>query len=459
MKKIIVITGIGLLVISLSRCHKAELSPESTYDDRLSGGKATVFDESSHAFTHNIEGLNARDLRVHELGDQAFEVKFVAPPAPVFGGLGSIFNNVSCINCHRNDGGGFPSAGSATSGLLMRISQAGTDAHGGALAVDGYGTQLQDQALLGYQPEANVLINYTESPFTYPDGRETSLRIPSYTLANPYLPISVPYMLSPRLAPPVVGMGLLENIPENTIESFVDAGDQNGDGIIGKVNRVYNGYTGETDLGRFGLKANTSSLLVQVATAYQQDMGITSFVHPDENSFGQLQWPSSTQTGKKELADSTLNATTFYIRTLAVPARRNVNDPDVQAGSILFNQINCSGCHRPTIMTGPDFQVPQLSGQRIHPYTDLLVHDMGEGLSDNRPDFLATGREWRTQPLWGLGLLQRTTGTAFYLHDGRARTIEEAILWHEGEAAKSKKAFTELTQGQRIQLMKFLNSL
>jgi CxxC motif-containing protein (DUF1111 family) len=207
------------------------------------------------------------------------------------------------------------------------------------------------------------------------------------------------------------------------------------------------------------LKANTSSLLVQVATAYQQDMGITSYVHPDENSLGQHQWPAATNTGKTELADSVLNATTFYVRTLAVPARRNVNDPDVQAGSILFNQVNCSGCHRPTIMTGPDFAVPQLSGQRIHPYTDLLVHDMGEGLSDNRPDFLATGREWRTQPLWGLGLLQRTTGTAFYLHDGRARTIEEAILWHDGEAAKSKQAFTELTGEQRIQLMKFLNSL
>lgn len=459
MKKISFLILISLVIISLSRCHKAELAPESTYDDRLSGGKATVFDESSHAFTHNIDGLNAHDLHVHELGDAAFEVKFVAPPAPVFGGLGSIFNNVSCINCHRNDGGGFPSAGSATSGLLMRISQSGTDSHGGALAVDGYGTQLQDQAVFGYQPEANVQITFTESPFTYPDGSEASLRMPTYTLQNLYLGIGVPYMLSPRLAPPVVGMGLLADIPDNTIESFVDEGDENGDGITGKINRVYDGYTGQISIGRFGLKANTSSLITQVATAYQQDMGITTYVHPDENSFGQQQWPSATNTGKPELPDSMLNATTFYVRTLAVPARRNVNDPDVQAGSILFNQINCSGCHRPTIMTGPDFTVPQLSGQRIHPYTDLLVHDMGDGLADNRPDFLATGKEWRTQPLWGLGLLQRTTGTAFYLHDGRARTIEEAILWHDGEAAKSKQAFTQLTRDQRAQLMKFLNSL
>jgi CxxC motif-containing protein (DUF1111 family) len=459
MKKILFLSLIGITIISLSRCHKAELAPEATYDDRLSGGKATVFDESSHAFTHNIDGLNERDLHIHELGDAAFEVKFVAPPAPVFGGLGSIFNNVSCINCHRNDGSGFPSSGSATSGLLMRISQAGMDPHGGALAVDGYGTQLQDQAVFGYSPEANLEISYTESPFMYPDGSTASLRVPTYTLQNTYTTITVPYLLSPRLAPPVVGMGLLQDIPESTIESLVDEGDKDGDGITGKVNRVYDSYTGETTIGRFGLKANTSTLLVQVATAYQQDMGITSFVHPDESSLGQPQWPASTNTGKPELPDSILNATTFYVRTLAVPARRNISDPDVQAGSILFNQINCSGCHRPTIMTGPDFTVPQLSGQRIHPYTDLLVHDMGEGLSDNRPDFLATGREWRTQPLWGLGLLQRTTGTAFYLHDGRARTIEEAVLWHDGEAAKSKEAFTHLTKDERSQLIKFLNSL
>lgn len=459
MKKLSIITVAGLLVILLSHCHKAEVAPDSMYDDRLSGGKATVFDQTSHAFSNVIDGLGARDQRVHDLGDQTFEASFVAPPSKIFGGLGSIYNNVSCINCHRNDGGGFPSTGTASSGLLMRISQAGTDPHGGPLAVEGYGTQIQDQAVLGYDPEASVVISYAESIFTYPDGTTVSLRKPAYALQNPYLPFQAPYMLSPRLAPPLVGIGLLEDIPESTIQSFIDPGDQNGDGIIGKQNIVYDGYTGEYVPGRFGLKANTSTLLLQVATAYQQDMGVTSFVTPLENSFGQLQWPSATNTGKPELPDSLLNFVTFYIRTLAVPARRNVNDPDVQAGSVIFNQINCSGCHRPTITTGPDFNLPQLSGQRIHPYTDMLLHDMGEGLSDNRPDFLATGSEWRTQPLWGLGLLQKTTGTAFYLHDGRARTIEEAILWHNGEASKAKQAFVGLTSRERNQLINFLNSL
>ena len=459
MKKLFIVTITALLVISLSRCHKAELAPDTAYDDRLSGGTATVFDETSHALTLSIEGMNARDERVHELGDQTFEAKFVAPPATVFGGLGSIFNNVSCINCHRNDGGGFPSTGSATSGLLIRISQEGIDLHGGPLAVDGFGTQIQDQSVLGYAAEAKVNISYSEIPFTYPDGSTASLRNPTYTLINPYIPFTVPYMLSPRLAPPLIGIGLLDNVPESTILGFTDPGDKNGDGISGKANMVFDPTSGQTKVGRFGLKANTNSLLTQVANAYQQDMGVTSFVNPAESSFGQQQYPAATETGKPELADSLLNFVTFYVRTLAVPARRNVEDPDVQAGSVIFNQINCSGCHRPTIMTGPDFNLPQLSGQRIHPYTDLLVHDMGAGLADNRPDYLATGSEWKTQALWGLGLLQKTTGTAFYLHDGRARTIEEAILWHDGEAAKSRQAFTVLSVKERNQLMKFLNSL
>jgi CxxC motif-containing protein (DUF1111 family) len=266
-------------------------------------------------------------------------------------------------------------------------------------------------------------------------------------------------MLSPRLAPRLVGMGLLEKIPESTILSFVDAGDQNGDGITGKANYVYDPYTKKTEIGRFGLKANAPTLLLQIAMAYQQDMGVTCYPAPLESATGQEQYHQVTDNDLSELADTTLNYVSFYVKTLAVPARRNVTNPDVKAGSVLFNQVNCSACHRPTMMSGSAPDVPQLSGQRIHPYTDLLLHDLGDGLADNRPDFLAGGREWRTQPLWGIGLLQKTTGTAYYLHDGRARSVEEAILWHDGEARKSRDAFARLTQQQRTQLMKFLNSL
>jgi CxxC motif-containing protein (DUF1111 family) len=459
MKKYYLIVAILASVVMLSRCHKAETFPDNGYDDRLSGGAASVFDASSHAFTHSIEGMDARNERVHEIGDQGFEQVFVASPAPVFPGLGPIHNNITCINCHRNDGSGIPTAGFSNSGLLMRISLPGTDSHGGPLTVPGYGGQVQDQSILGAGPEATVNISYTEFSVTYPDGTVIYLRKPDYTLVDPYAPLPANYLLSPRLAPPIVGMGLLELIPESTILSFVDAGDKNQDGITGKANYVYNTFTGQTELGRFGLKANTSSLLVQVATAYQQDMGITSYVQPQESAYSQSQMNSVHVDINPEVPDSILNAVTFYARTLAVPARRNFSDRDAQQGAILFNQISCSGCHRPTIQTGINLSLSQLNNQRIHPYTDLLLHDMGDGLADNRPDYLANGREWRTQPLWGVGLLQKTMGVAYYLHDGRARSIEEAILWHDGEAKNSKDEFMQLTRTERAQLLNFLNSL
>lgn len=459
MKKFYVIAVIAVFVGAFSMCHKAEVFPDNGYDERLSGGAATVFDVSAHALTNPVDGLSARELRVHDIGDQTFESVFVAPPSPIFTGLGPVFNNIACINCHRNDGGGLPTAGAANSGLLMRISQTGADAYGGPLAVPGFGGQIQDQAVLGAQPEARVNIQYSDLPLSYPDGTTVTLRQPAYSLSNPYTALPGDYMLSPRLAPPLIGMGLIEKIPESTILSFVDAGDKNGDGISGKANYVYDPYTKTTALGRFGLKANTPTLIVQIATAYQQDMGVTCYVQPEESAYGQPQMNTVHGDVQPELVDSLLNYVTFYVKTLAVPARRNVTNADIKEGALLFNQINCSGCHRPTMQTGVDPTLPQISNQRIHPYTDLLLHDMGDGLADNRPDYLANGREWRTQPLWGLGLLEKTTGTAYYLHDGRARTIEEAILWHDGEAKNSRQQFMQLSKPDRDKLMSFLKSL
>jgi CxxC motif-containing protein (DUF1111 family) len=205
------------------------------------------------------------------------------------------------------------------------------------------------------------------------------------------------------------------------------------------------------------LKANTSTILTQVAAAYQQDMGVTSYVFPTESCYGQSQYDS--RTDDPELSDSALNHVAFYIKTLAVPARRNVTDADNKAGEKMFTQLNCSGCHKPTVQTGIDLTQSAISNQRIHPYTDLLLHDMGSGLADNRPDFLATGNEWRTMSLWGIGLFEKTNGTPYYLHDGRARSIEEAILWHSGEAQKAKEQFMQLTKADRDRVIKFLKSL
>ena len=446
-----------LFIALFSMCNKAALFSEDGYDDRLSGGVATVFDETSKAFTHAVNGLSARDQLVHEIGDKAFEQTFVAAGSNVFGGLGPVFNNVSCISCHHNDGKGTPTAGQSTSSLLFRISLPGQDVHGAPLPAPGFGLQLQDQALFGIQPEVSMQINYTDVPVQYPDGSITTLRNPQYIVKNPYIPLPAVYELSARMAPPVFGVGLLENIPEQTILSFVDAGDKNGDGITGKANYIFDSTTNKNILGRFGFKANASTVIFQVATAYQQDMGVTSYVQPKESSGGQLQ--DDKKVDDPELQDSIVNAVAFYVRSLAVPARRNVTDPDNKKGEQLFKQINCSGCHRPTVQTGTDINFPQLSNQRIHPYTDMLVHDMGAGIADNRADYLASGSEWRTTPLWGIGLFEKTNGIPFYLHDGRARTLEEAILWHDGEAKKSKEQFMSLQKSERDQLIKFLKSL
>ena len=438
-------------------CNKPGDFAEENFDPRLSGGAATAFDATSKSFSHMIEGMKAWDEHIHELGDGQFEQSFVTAPAPVNSGLGAIFNNVSCISCHHNDGKGTPTAGAVNSSLLIRLSLPGQDEHGGPVAVPGFGLQLQDVSVFGKQPEARVNISYTESTFTFPDGVQVNLRKPDYALTNPYLPLPAGYMLSPRMAPPVFGLGLIEAIPESTILSFADENDADGDGISGRPNYVWNGYTQKMELGRFGLKANAPSLQIQVAGAYQQDMGITSYVFSNESSVGQGQGDGYAD--DPEIPDSIMNSVVFYVRTLAVPARRNVTDVAIMAGEKIFTQINCSGCHKPTLYTGVNTNLPTLSNQRIHPYTDLLLHDMGQGLADGRPDFTANGQEWRTMALWGIGLFPKTNGTAFYLHDGRARTLEEAILWHGGEAEQSREKFVQLTTTERNSLISFLKSL
>jgi CxxC motif-containing protein (DUF1111 family) len=439
-------------------CNKPNILSDDQYDNRLSGGLATTFDETSQAFTHGIDGLNGRDGFVHELGDKAFEQTFVSAPAPVFGGLGYIYNNVSCISCHHNDGKGTPTAGLQNSSLLIRVSIPGTDGHGAPLSVPGYGFQIQDKALIGITPEATVNIDYTDVPVTYPDGITINLHKPTYALFNPYYSLPASYYISPRLAPPVFGIGLLDNIPENTLLSFADEKDADGDGISGRPNYIFDTALNIQRIGRFGLKANTISLQNQVALAYQQDIGVTNYLFPDENSKTQSQDKQGNVTAI-ELPDSTLNAVIFYVKTLSVPARRDVNDATNEKGEVIFTQLNCSGCHKPTIYTGYVTDVPSLSNQRIHPYTDLLLHDMGDGLADGRPDFIATGNEWRTAPLWGLGILQKVQGVAYYLHDGHARSVEEAILWHGGEAEKSKVAFMNLSKTDRDALLSFLKLL
>jgi CxxC motif-containing protein (DUF1111 family) len=456
-KKIKVIGSLLVLVLLLVKCQKSTVFPAQDYDDRLSGGSETVFDATSHAFSSPFPGLTGYDSYIHGLGDEAFSLTFVTAPAPINSGLGPVFNNTACINCHHNDGIGLPTAGDSQSSLLMRISVPGVDDHGGPVAAPGYGLQVQDKAVFGKVPEAKVNITYINQVLAFPDGEQYELRTPTYFLSNPYAPLPAGYMLSPRLAPPMIGLGLLEAVPESEIVAGADPNDANGDGIKGHPNYVWDSVSHSTKIGRFGWKANTATILEQVATALNQDMGITSTAIPGESSFGQPQYDGLND--DPEMPDSLLNALKFYAQTLAVPARRNTTDPTIKRGLALFVSMKCVNCHRQTFTTGVDVARPYMSNQVIHPYTDLLVHDMGPGLADNRPDFKASGSEWRTAPLWGLGLYFTVNNPGYFLHDGRARNITEAIMWHGGEAQASKVNFSNLSAGDRAAVLKFLNSL
>ncbi|MEP7197327.1 MAG: di-heme oxidoredictase family protein [Saprospiraceae bacterium] len=455
--KIIYILFVSAFVFILSMCRKPELFPDSSYDERLNGGSQTAFDATSHAFSHEFDGLSDYDLSIHEVGDAAFEQTFITAPANINNGLGTVFNNVSCISCHHKDGKGVPNAGLNESSLLMRISFPGESQNGGSIPVPGYGTQIQDKAVFGKRAEASVNITYSFQTYNFPDGTSYQLQAPNYSLTNLYTPISGNHLLSPRLAPPVFGLGLLEVISESDLVSRQDINDNNGDGISGKANYVWDDFENRKMLGRFGLKANTATILTQVAAAYNNDIGITSYVFPKETNHGQIQHDKLLD--DPELADSILNAVKFYVQTLQVPARRNVSDPIIIKGKKIFSDAKCSSCHIPTMTTPVNVAFPQMSNQTIHPYTDLLVHDMGPGLADNRNDFLADGNEWRTAPLWGVGLFETVNYPAYYLHDGRARTLTEAIMWHDGEAANSRNYFAQLSTIDREALLKFLKSL
>ena len=452
-----------LLCISISACDSEDPTDPSKMDYSNKahlGGETTVFDATSHAFSTPAPNLSADGLAKHLDGDVEFEAVFVTVPAEVNPGLGPVYNNIACINCHARDGRGrAPTSGEKLTSMLFRVSLPNPegDVTHGPVPVPGFGTQLNNRAIFGVPPEGTVTINYTEGELTTSDGTKVYLRTPSYEIKNAYQPLPEDVELSPRVAPVVFGLGLLEAIPESTILALADEDDQDGDGISGKANYVWDVQKNGLSLGRFGWKANQPTLLQQVASAYHDDIGITTSLLPRESSDGQSQYDG--RGDDPELSDEILDVVTFYVQTLAVPARRDLDDPIVQRGEELFESAQCSGCHIPTLETGTLSNVPEVSNQTIHPFTDLLLHDMGPGLADNRPDFLASGSEWRTPPLWGIGLLKVVNGHTNLLHDGRARGLLEAILWHGGEAEQSREAVQRMSASDRDALIAFLESL
>jgi CxxC motif-containing protein (DUF1111 family) len=446
-------------LITLGSCRKAEPWEAQDYDPRLAGGAQTVFSQGVGAFASAFPTLSGERLELHELGDEHFETTFIAAPAPLFQGLGTIYNNNSCFNCHINDGRGKPILGSEPlSSILFRISVPGNDVHGGPVGAPGYGGQLQDKAVFGYEAEGNVTVSWPESVFLFSDNDSAAMRSPLWSFSNMYTG-SVPggWMFSARVAPPLHGLGLLEQISEETMMSFADENDRDNDGISGKLNYVWDVKNQRMMPGRFGWKCEAATMEQQVAGAYNEDMGVTSSLLSKENSFSQ---PQHFDYGNHaEVPDSIFNAVVFYVRTLAVPARRDVIVDNILHGETIFAQAKCAGCHIPSVRTKTDVSFPEASNQLIRPYTDLLLHDMGPGLADNRPTFNANGNEWRTPPLWGIGLTQLVNGHSNFLHDGRARNLMEAILWHGGEAEYSKQYVKNLSKTDRDALIAFLKSL
>lgn len=454
---------LSLIAASVLSC--SEDSDEENYEPfpvneaRLyAGGETTAFLSSSNSFSTPATNLHGTDMDTHLDGDAHFEAAFVTAPAEVNGGIGPIFNNTSCVSCHSRDGrAAFPTDINALSGFFFRVSIPGTNEYGGPKPVPGYGTQIQNQAIFGYEPEAKFQVTYTAVTETFDDGSQVVLQKPHYKIVEPYYELPENIMLSPRLAPPVFGLGLLEAIPESNILQYQDINDANGDGISGKANYVYDIETKTTRLGRFGWKANTSSVLEQCAGAYNGDMGITSYFLPYETGYGQANGDDGLG-DDPEVENEVIDQVVFYCKTLAVPAPRDMDDANVIAGENLFEQIDCAKCHIPEMQTGSS-EISAVANQTIYPYTDMLLHDMGEGLADNRPDYLADGREWKTRPLWGIGLTRVVNGHTDYLHDGRAKNLTEAILWHGGEAEASKNKFKALSTEKRQQLLTFINSL
>jgi CxxC motif-containing protein (DUF1111 family) len=363
-------------------------------------------------------------------------------------GLGPSFVNVSCGKCHVNNTKGplrFSRVNRGGSAMVVKSSLSGLQENGAPIDVPGMGEQLLDQSIAGSPRKARITLDWRFIDGKYPDGRK-------YKLRRPVLRFTIDgssrrkVLTSLRMTPAVIGPGLLEAIPDDVILEFSDPQDANGDGISGHPNYVPNLKTQEFEIGRFGFRASHPTTEQQTVAALFHDIGIATSIIPDE-------------TNVPEFNDSDLEQLVVYQKLAGVPRARNQDDPKVQEGKQLFQEVGCDDCHRMTMRT-EEHEDPELSNQEFHPFTDLLLHDMGPGLSDRRAEFSATGSEWKTTPLWGLGYVNELLGgTATFLHDGRARTVEEAILWHSGEANTARQAFRKLSRKQRQALIAFLKSL
>ncbi|UOE99887.1 di-heme oxidoredictase family protein [Bdellovibrio reynosensis] len=469
------------------------------------GGDTTVFfkGESAQAFRNPAANLTEEEIELHLKGDALFESNFSDDTSRSEYGLGPVYNNTNCAACHAKDGRGqLPVVPfgkewvqlKQNESIFLRISiedglnhpkNAATN-WGAPIPVPGFSDQLFHLGSMGARTDfpgagqAQVWMKNEKSAFTYPDGEVVQLRKPVFKITGAYDEYfdSVTGQMrsrlyekdvktSPRMGTLMIGLGLLEAIKESDILALA-ARDLSDEGVYGKVNwvldikKLMSNDPYPVSMGRFGLKNNTPSVFHQSLGALRGDIGVTNYAFPQESIAGTPlfeQFKKNTNyPGKLETADEVGDGLVFYSQTLAIPSRRNVTEAEVIRGAGLFAQVNCTTCHQPSFVTGPH-EIKAFSNQKIYPYTDMLLHDMGDGLADGRQDFDANGRQWKTRPLWGIGHTQTVNPRAGFLHDGRARTIEEAILWHGGEAEHSKGKFVNLPKADRTALIQFIRSL
>ncbi len=463
--------------IAVVTAAPADFSAAETYEE-LPAGAATVRARSNRdAFSQPSANMDFEHELEFKVGNGLFRKLWVSSPSSTLAsdGLGPLFNARSCQRCHLKDGRGHPPEDAADKAVSMflRISVPGGETYGipgyhATQAHPVYGGQLQDFGVAGQAAEYRLEIAYEDISVALADGETAILRKPVYTAAAPgYGPFGAGAMFSPRVAPQMIGLGLLEAVPAADILSGADPEDADGDGISGRPNIVWSREFGAPMLGRFGLKAGAPTIREQSAGAFAGDIGISNPLYPEL-------WGDCTEVQTMcraaphgddaardgyEIDAQSLDLVTFYSRNLAVPARREVEDPRVLRGKRLFYETGCPACHRPKFVTHRLMDRPEQSFQLIWPYSDMLLHDMGEGLADHRPEAVADGREWRTAPLWGIGLTRQVSGHSYFLHDGRARSLLEAILWHGGEAQSARDAVVGMPASDRAELLQFLESL
>lgn len=446
----------------------------------MQGGAGTTKRVSdANALSHPGENLVFEDEQRFLVGNGLFRKDWVTAPSSTVAsdGLGPLFNARACQACHIKDGRGHAPAApedNATS-LLVRLSvepdaEQREQIRKGLLAAAPHpvlGFQLQDNAAAGLKPEGRVRIDYDDEPVALPDGETVMLRRPRLSIKDPPAEAELDgLMMSARIAPAMSGMGLLEAIHEANILALADPDDRDGDGISGRPSMVGDGEGGLV-LGRFGWKAVEPSVARQTAHAFSGDMGLSTPLAPDhwgdctdrQPECRALPHGAQSQFGDEEVPQDLLDLVVFYSRNLAVPVRRQIDSPQVLAGKEAFYGAGCVACHVPKFVTSRNADHEAHRFQLIWPYTDLLLHDMGEGLADNREEGMADGQEWRTPPLWGIGLARKVSADAGFLHDGRARSLAEAILWHGGEAQGARDAFVAMEKAERDALIAFLESL